>query len=489
MAFSALLILLLVVVYSLLHSSSFSYQHRHVAVKRQHKQQLVHGPELFLGLNTNPRWLSFQRYHRQIPLRGYNPITSSDPYAHTSSSSARSNSSSSGAKSYSVYESDGLRSGSIVEHLSSKGTKQLALVTRRLSRFTLEVMNEAKMEYNINTKRVSHLVPGNYTIGDLLRLQEMLLHIKPQQMEKLWEQCSSSSSSAGAGGGGGGHRLEGSEELTAGVTVAHAAQHLYRSADALRVFAASRIMDSIGAVYFNKSSSRRTNASPTATSSSSLSGVERPFVPDPTPSSDSPGVLLDASAAVAAVIYVPLDASAVQENLRDRAALREFKQRFQKLASRAGGGPAAAIGGGGGGLVSLPFLPDMPERMEKVLEPYINGLKQFAAKKHPWVANGWSKMPFDDEDNRRGAELLEYLGLVPSFSSAKRVLELVGAWSAHENIEKYIMQIRDRFPDEVLQEAQHLLDHHDELDDPDERLRRDLRHMRSHYNSSHCITL
>jgi hypothetical protein len=433
MSFTSLLFLLLFVVYSY-HSY---HQHRHLAVKRQ---QLV--PEL-LGL-TNPQSLQ-RRYHKELLLRGYNLITSSDPSAHSSSS----NSSSSGGHSYSVHESDGLRSGSIVEHLSSKGTKQLALVMRRLSRFTLEVMNDAKMEYNINTKRVSHLVPGNYTIGDLLRLQEMILHIKPQQMEKLWEQCSSS-----------GPQSEG-EELV-GVTMAQAALHLYRSADALRVFAASRIMDSsIGSVYFSKSSSHR------------------PLIPD-LPPSDSTGVLLDA----AAVIYLPLGASEVQENLRDRAALREFKQRFQKLASKGGawGGPTAAVGG----LVSLPFLPDMPERMEKVLEPYIDGLKQFAAKKHPWVANGWSKRPFDDEDNRRGAELLEYLGLVPSFSSAKRVLELVGAWSAHENIEKYIMQIRDRFPDDVLEEAQHLLDHHDELDDPDERLRRDLRHMRCVH---HTITI
>lgn len=434
MSFTSLLFLLLFVVYSY-HSY---HQHRHLAVKRQ---QLV--PELFLGL-TNPQSLQ-RRYHKELLLRGYNLITSSDPSAHSSSS----NSSSSGGHSYSVHESDGLRSGSIVEHLSSKGTKQLALVMRRLSRFTLEVMNDAKMEYNINTKRVSHLVPGNYTIGDLLRLQEMILHIKPQQMEKLWEQCSSS-----------GPQSEG-EELV-GVTMAQAALHLYRSVDALRVFAASRIMDSsIGSVYFSKSSSHR------------------PLIPD-LPPSDSTGVLLDA----AAVIYLPLGASEVQENLRDRAALREFKQRFQKLASKGGGwgGPTAAVGG----LVSLPFLPEMPERMEKVLEPYIDGLKQFAAKKHPWVANGWSKRPFDDEDNRRGAELLEYLGLVPSFSSAKRVLELVGAWSAHENIEKYIMQIRDRFSDDVLEEAQHLLDHHDELDDPDERLRRDLRHMRCVH---HTITI
>jgi len=325
-----------------------------------------------------------------------------------------------------------MRSGTIVEHLSSKGTKQLALVMKRLSKFTLEVMNDAKMEYLVNTKRVSHLIPGNYTLGDLLRLQEMLLHIKPLQLEKLWEQSLSG-------------QLEGELEVT------YVAKHLYRSADALRVFAASRVMDSIGAVYFNKSH---------------RSGAEIPLDIPKISASDQP-LLLDA-------IYCPLSASAVQENLRDRAALREFKQRFQKLASRSGGvGGAPATG-----LMSPPFLPDMPERMEKVLEPYIDGLKQFAAKKHPWVANGWSKRLFDDKDNRRGAELLEYLGLVPSFSSAKRVLELVGAWSMHENIEKYIMQIRDRFPDDVLDEAQHLLDHHDVLDDPDERLRRDLRHMR-----------
>ena len=39
------------------------------------------------------------------------------------------------------------------------------------------------------------------------------------------------------------------------------------------------------------------------------------------------------------------------------------------------------------------------------------------------------------------------------------------------------MNIRDKFPAAVLEEAQYLLDNVDILQDPDERLRRDLRHL------------
>ena len=42
----------------------------------------------------------------------------------------------------------------------------------------------------------------------------------------------------------------------------------------------------------------------------------------------------------------------------------------------------------------------------------------------------------------------------------------------HENIEKYIMNIRDEFSEDVLEEAQYLMDNQDSIPDPDERLRR-----------------
>ena len=42
----------------------------------------------------------------------------------------------------------------------------------------------------------------------------------------------------------------------------------------------------------------------------------------------------------------------------------------------------------------------------------------------------------------------------------------------HENVEKYIMNIRDAFSEEVLEEAQYLMDNQDSIPDPDERLRR-----------------
>ena len=52
-----------------------------------------------------------------------------------------------------------------------------------------------------------------------------------------------------------------------------------------------------------------------------------------------------------------------------------------------------------------------------------------------------------------GRQLLLYLGLSPSAKNARRVLESAGFWPAHANIEKYIMNIRDSFPQDALDEV------------------------------------
>jgi exoribonuclease II len=52
--------------------------------------------------------------------------------------------------------------------------------------------------------------------------------------------------------------------------------------------------------------------------------------------------------------------------------------------------------------------------------------------------------------------------------------------SPHENVEKHVMALRDVFPPEVMDEAYTLLQTASSVPDPDERVRVDLRHLRSY---------
>lgn len=220
-------------------------------------------------------------------------------------------------------------------------------------------------------------------------------------------------------------------------------ENLFKTSDdPIKVYIAFRLMNTFGKVYFQKR--------PPAYQSSG--GFYRQNDRSP--------------------VYYPLPAHIVEENLRDRAALREFKQRYIKIMTRSvGRGPAGS---------STSAVEEIPERVERVLWSYTEGLKQVVFRNHPWVVSGWTNLSLNYTEMAKGVELLEFLDLSPTLRNAKKLLEIIGVWSCHENVEKRIMHIRDHFPADVLAEAQYLLDNWEMLHDPDERLRRDLRHLRSY---------
>lgn len=126
------------------------------------------------------------------------------------------------------------------------------------------------------------------------------------------------------------------------------------------------------------------------------------------------------------------------------------------------------------------MTPDIPARVMEVLDRYQEGLIQLIVKGHPWTSAGLARRQLDAENQAKGKEILEYLDLPPTYKNAKRVLEIAGFWSTHTNVEKFVMDLRDSFPPQVMDETQYLLDNADSLHDPDERLRRNLRHLRSY---------
>ena len=222
------------------------------------------------------------------------------------------------------------------------------------------------------------------------------------------------------------------------------AEQLFKKvSDPINLYLSHRMMDGYGKIYFAKRS--------------------------PSPSSSPHRHAYNPISAV----YSPLPSQTVEDNLKVRAALREFKQRYIKIMTKS----YSKVSFDGSSY--YPSSPaELPERVDRVLQSYSEGLKQLVFKNHPWVVNGLAKIVLNQTELSRGLDLLEFLDLSPTLRNAKKVLEIMGVWSAHENVEKYIMCIRDQFPADVLAEAQYLLDNWQLLQDPDERLRRDLRYLR-----------
>ena len=298
-----------------------------------------------------------------------------------------------------------------MEYISNKGSKKLCLVQSRRGN-SLHVINETKYSFQIPVYKISSYIPGKFVFGDLLKLNEIITDGKPIHIERLWESIFTKDSQV---------RRE------QPYTIEYLCELMYGSVDPVRLFATHRLMNAYGSVFFS-----------TVSSDKNLSNNQ----------------------------YLPLGPQTVQANLRDRAALREFKQRFVKISTQKSD--------------KMNVLPEIPDRVSEVLMTYVEGLKQIVARSHPWSQNGWCRVKLNPADIARGVDLLEFLGLAPSSRNARRVLETMGVWTAHTNVEKYIMQLRDSFPPEVLEESQYILDNFMYITDMDERIRRDLRHLRSY---------
>jgi len=70
-----------------------------------------------------------------------------------------------------------IRSGSMIEYTSAKGSKRLALVVGR-SDNVLDVLNEARKPFTVTCNRVTYHISGNFEFGDLLRLNEIVMEIR-----------------------------------------------------------------------------------------------------------------------------------------------------------------------------------------------------------------------------------------------------------------------------------------------------------------------
>lgn len=282
-------------------------------------------------------------------------------------------------------------------------------------------MNDAKKMYMVPLGRVTFHIANTYAFGDLIRLNDQIQEMKPQTVESLWEKFYSA-------------------KRQDSIALRDVAQYAFKLTTPVELFLAYRLMSQYGGLFFNCSISGQTST------------------------------------------FTPLTPISVQENLKNRAALNEFKQWYTKSKSavaipnmKSGRRPAFPS-------LSAAFAgEEIPERITSVLRGYEEGLKQLLYRSHPLNHQGLARIVYNPTAIVKAEELLTFLGLAPSPKNARKILELLGMISPHENIEKRVMSIRDTFPKDVLDDAlQMLQDASIGVPDPDERLRRDLRYLRAY---------
>jgi hypothetical protein len=190
----------------------------------------------------------------------------------------------------SLIDAKTIRDGSLVEYTSTKGTKRLAIVSKRVGAH-LDVLNDARKSFSVPISRVTYHINGTFAFGDLLRLNEILGDLKPVQVERLWE------SSFG-------------QNNPAVCNLLYISKQIFGSTDAVRTFASMKLMSTYGGVFFEQVARKE----PIDSISEGNNAVEK-----------SPATIIPN------IVYVPLPPNIVQQNLRSRAALKEFKQRFMKV--------------------------------------------------------------------------------------------------------------------------------------------------------------
>lgn len=407
-----------------------------------------------------------------------------------------------------VFDVRFLTAGKIVEYANSKGSKRVVLINKRLGSY-LEVTNEVNKVFTIPVKRVSYLIEGDFRFEDLKLINEMVLDLKPVYVEKIYDNLVSkkpqhpSSPSASSSS-----PLERDDNSSKKTTVAYTLEYisnlLYPTSISSTNQSSSREGDSSnesrydadgggGMKHVDTSSATESQRLYTAFRLMSMYGDVFFEIKDTDKLQEGSlvhGLGMVAIAAAAANknvinVYVPLEKEQVNMNMKDAAALREFRARYKKLIELSAVGPSGGSRGEGGGPKSSSrslasagiIMPEMPERVAQVLSSYGPGLKQIAIERHPWVNNGWARIQVNQTEADKGRKLLDLLGLAPSAKNARKVLEVGGIWKPHVNVEKYVMQIRDEFPPAVMAEAVHLVENADSIVDMDERIRRDLRHL------------
>jgi exoribonuclease II len=168
-----------------------------------------------------------------------------------------------------------VKDGSIIEYLSAKGSKRLAIVNKRKGP-ELEVLNNALMEFSVSVSKVTYLIEGLYNFDDLTRLTNALTDQKLEQVQELRNSIAEGTDSP--------------------VTIELVSQKVFGSTNKIDMYLSMKLMAQFGSVFFKESS-------PTDGGSGEMNYL----------------------------LYFPLPSDTVQGNLKHRSDLQEFRSEFIRM--------------------------------------------------------------------------------------------------------------------------------------------------------------
>jgi exoribonuclease II len=168
-----------------------------------------------------------------------------------------------------------VKDGSIIEYLSAKGSKRLAIVNKRKGP-ELEVLNNVLMEFSVSVSKVTYLIEGLYNFDDLTRLTNALNDQKLEQVQELRNSIAEGTDSP--------------------VTIELVSQKVFGSTNKIDMYLSMKLMAQFGSVFFKESS----------------------------PTDGGNGERND-------LRYFPLPSDTVQGNLKHRSDLQEFRSEFIRM--------------------------------------------------------------------------------------------------------------------------------------------------------------
>ena len=167
-----------------------------------------------------------------------------------------------------------VKDGSIIEYLSAKGSKRLAIVNKRKGP-ELEVLNNALMEFSVSVSKVTYLIEGLYSFDDLVNLNNALGDQKLEQVEGLWNSVT--------------------EGADTPVTIELVSQNVFGSTNKVDMYLSMKLMAQFGRTFFKESIPAKNDLATTG------------------------------------VVYVPLPSETVHANLKHRSDLQEFRSEFIRM--------------------------------------------------------------------------------------------------------------------------------------------------------------
>lgn len=168
-----------------------------------------------------------------------------------------------------------IKDGSLIEYISSKGSKRLAIVTKRKGS-TLEVVNNLMVEFSVSIAKVTYLIDGTFSFSDLTELDNNITSLQLHQVEDLWKSTLATA--------------------VPSINLESISQNLFGSKSSIHLFLSINLMNQFGEVFFEKT----------------------PITDKNSPSTGN-------------VVYTPLSDNIVANNLAHQQGLEQFKIEFTKI--------------------------------------------------------------------------------------------------------------------------------------------------------------